>query len=542
MQEHQADPATEAAAAALLHGLPQSAPLTVAQQRFILLANGIEPLPDFVEHPCPSVPATAHCMLGTPVDAATALIHTAAAAGHFDGIAVDAQLARQLNTLAEELGLNARWHSNTLEQMLSTEGDALPQYDSISLAVPYSRMDAASRAQVVEFVRRHTRPSAIFSLGYDCQPGWAVQQGLRHLLHLHDSAGQDLAPEITRHQMASTDAAVDFAFALLSTQPPLLQATPGMLPTLGRLAEAIAQGQQRTAAVDTHAQGLYFADVAHEFASAKLAWGCTSEIARLEENRQRISAQGHTLLEGIGRLVLREQTADLLLGRSYRHDLFMRGVRRVPEIRRVEILLGTRFALLHPPRIAAQLLQDAHTLATAAGHAPNLERCQTIVQNLCKEASLTAPFARLLVDEKSEPALLWLAHIGLIAPCQSEAAQQQARAPSQRLNHWLLAQAASDATCNAATAPVWLASPVTGTAYGVQDRIHALLLHAITLGYDSASTQAAHVSACLTTIGASVSDANGLPLSTAELTTALHPVAEEFAHTELPLVRALGVL
>lgn len=544
MQEHHADPTAEAAAA-LLHGLPQRAPLTVAQQRFILLANGIEPLPDFVDQPCPSVPATAHCMLGTPADAVTALIHTAATAGHFDGVAVDAQLADQLNALAGELGLNARWHGGTLEQTLATGSDgsdALAQYDSISLALPYSRMDAATRAQVLEFVRRHTRPGAVFSLGYDCQPGWAVQQGLRQLLHLHDSAGQALAPDITRHQMASTDAAVDFAFALLSTQPPLLQATPGVLPTLGRLAEAIVQGQQRTAGVDATAQGLYFADVAHALAAAKLAWGCTSEIARLEANRQRISAQGHALLEGIGRLVLREQTADLLLGRSYRHDLFLRGVRRVPEIRRVEILLGTHFALLHPPQMAAPLLQEAHATASAAGHAPSLDRCQTIVQHLCKAPTLTAPFSRFLVDERSEPALLWLAHIGLVAPCQSEAAQQQARMPSQRLNQWLLAQAASDAAGSAVAAPVWLASPVTGTAYGVQDRIHALLLHALTLGHDSASAQAAHVSACLTALGVSVSDANGQPLSPDALTTALHPVAEAFAQTELPLLRALGVM
>src|SRR3546814_8639180 len=65
--------------------------------------------------------------------------------------------------------------------------DDLPQFDIIALHGIWSWVSQEARQAIVDTVRDRLKPGGILYISYNCKPGWAPIEPLRHLLTLHAS-------------------------------------------------------------------------------------------------------------------------------------------------------------------------------------------------------------------------------------------------------------------------------------------------------------------------------------------------------------------
>jgi SAM-dependent methyltransferase len=259
--------------------------------------------------------------------------------GEFWGTDFNPDHALHARALAQQAGLTAHWQDLSFEAFIDTP---TPQFDFIVLHGVWSWVSPAAQHALVEFMRRKLKPGGAVFVSYNILPGWNGEKPLRDLLWLHtEQASPPDTPTATR--IAS---ALNFARALrrhgsafFTENARASQALDDMLrEDPGQLAhEYFNRSWWLT----------YFADVERALQAASLNFACSVHLSDVSgEVRDRLAGAG--FLDPALGTALRETSADFILNRRFRRDVFVRGSVRLSPAERSERLAEVKFALMRP--------------------------------------------------------------------------------------------------------------------------------------------------------------------------------------------------
>lgn len=237
------------------------------------------------------------------VDFSPAHIALARSAAHAAGIANATFIEADLATLADS--------------PLMRE---LPEADFASLHGVWSWVAPAVRQGIVRLLAARVRPGGLVHVGYNSLPGWSGAMGLQRLIR---ESGRRLA---TGSQKAAEEGRL-FAQALADSGAPHLKLQPlvrALLPSMAAsdlhyLAhEYLNEWWQPCFAMDLAAA---MADAKLEFAGSAQLLENFPDLTFTPEQRQ--------LRDRFDDPAMREFVKDLCLERQFRHDVFVRGGRRL---------------------------------------------------------------------------------------------------------------------------------------------------------------------------------------------------------------------
>ncbi len=486
--------------------------LSPVYMRWCLLNKGIA-APDINEDSC-------HCELGFG-QGVSANIHAAATPGKFFGTDFNPAHAAQAQKLAEASGADANFFEDSFEEFANR--DDLPQFDSIGFQGVWSWVSAENRRHMLEVARRHLKSGGMVYNSYNCLPGWAPTAPIRELLTLYDKNFHGNGDINERVQ-----AALKFVGEMLDAEPAYVKLAPTFQSTFEQLKK---QNPHYIAHeyLNLDWDLMYFSDVAQLSQEAKLDFATTA--MPIEGEIFHLPQKAKDFLSKINDALVREQIQDYFINRNFRKDLYVRGLRRIPNAEAQEKILSTRYVLMTPAAEVPltfntslgilRLSEDAYRPLINHLAADNFRP-----KNLLKfrsKVNATLEVIRVLILT------------GHVMPCQSEAAAELVTESCDRLNAHLCERAKFEEAIS------FLASPLIGGGVNV-NRFKQLFLAQYKGGVKAADKLADTVQKLLSRQGQRILF-NGKALDTPEKTTEhLRTLAERFLTIDLPILKALMIV
>lgn len=335
----------------------------------------------------------------------------------------------------------------------------VPELDFIVMHGIYSWVTPENRRHLVDFIARHLKPSGIAYLTYNALPGWSAAAPL-----------QRLALEYAQAHPNTRDMQVEEARAFINR---MIDAKAGYFTsnTGAILKNRLENWKTAKPCYLAHEymnecwQALYHADVARDLREARLEFA-GSVILGLAFPDMMLSKEQLDLVNTIPGVTGRETVKDFMMNTGFRADVFMRGARRMPPLRKAQWLQQVGVALT-VPREQATLGFTAETMSARDDMAgPLLNHLAKGPRSLAELASLPGQsvdnvfhvLALLTTHDQGTPFFLGSAN----APVEA----------AHRMNLAVAEQATLDDRYQA------LASPLLGTALpaGQIQRLVYLLL------------------------------------------------------------------
>jgi hypothetical protein len=224
--------------------------------------------------------------------------------------------------LAREAGLdNIVFLEADLSDFAETAGAAaLPEADFVTMHGVWSWVAPAVRAGIVRLLKAKLAAGGILHVSYNALPGW---QGMLAMQRLVRETGLRLAGRSDRQAQAG--------FGVLRE---LAATEPHGLTTDARMTSWLAEvgGYSGTYLahefMNAHWSPCWHADVAADLGAARLDWvgsaGLVENFAELG-----MTAAQRAIYERFDDPMVRELVKDTCLGRTLRHDVYVRGARRL---------------------------------------------------------------------------------------------------------------------------------------------------------------------------------------------------------------------
>jgi hypothetical protein len=405
----------------------------------------------------------------------------------------------------------------------------LPDFDYIGLHGIWSWISDENRQVIVDFVRTKLKVGGVLYISYNTLPGWSSFAPMRHLMTGHaevlGAEGHGIVNRI--------NGAIDFAERLLGTNPVFSRANP----LVGERLKKMKEHNRHYLAHEYFNRDwhpMHFATMAEWLQPAKVSYACSAHYLD-HIDALNLTAEQQAFLNEIPDPMFRETVRDFMVNQQFRRDYWVRGVRRLQPLERVEALRRQRVMLVsHRPDVplkASGVLGEA-TMATAvydplldllADHRPkSLEQLEQAVRDKGMN------FAQLT------EALTILTGAGHLAVVQDEQAIARSRKHTDRLNAALIGKSRGSGDI------AYLASPVTGGGIGVT-RFQQLFLLALGQGKRQPAEWAALAWEILAGQGQKLIK-EGKPLETPEENLAeLSAQAATFAEKQVPLLKALQI-
>jgi len=238
--------------------------------------------------------------------------------------------------LAQAAGLtNIEFREADFAELLNDT--SLPEFDIIALHGVYSWVSAENRRTIVAFIRKRLNSGGLVYISYDTMPGWAGIAPLRRLMvQQHSVSPQASSQKALEQALALVDKLKDAGAHFYKMYPYVAV----QLERLRKLPSAYLAHELLT----RDWQAFAFADVAAELAEAKLTYlgsaHLTDHVDRVNftEEQQRLLAQ---ILDPS----INESTRDMIVGRQFRRDVFVKGFTRLASVPGRQRWLQTRFVL-----------------------------------------------------------------------------------------------------------------------------------------------------------------------------------------------------
>lgn len=257
-------------------------------------------------------------------------------------VAVDflpAQIAAA-RALAAEAGLtNITYLEADFAALADDPPDGLPMFDVVSLHGVWSWVSDGTRAAILRFLSRRVKPGGIVHVGYSAMPVWSQVMGLRRFL-------ADTAAATPGRSDKRILAAVAAARQLNEAGARHLARNPWVQRLLDP-DKPMPAAYLAHEYLNENWQPMFAADVLAAYAGAKLSYAAS---ATLTENYPDLcfSAEQRALIDAQPTDAARETARDLCLERGFRHDIFLRGARTIPDHVRARRLAGLTLALIKP--------------------------------------------------------------------------------------------------------------------------------------------------------------------------------------------------
>ncbi|WP_244193810.1 class I SAM-dependent methyltransferase [Bordetella genomosp. 12] len=465
-------------------------------------------------------PATGHaCELGFG-QGLSVNIHASASGWDWHGTDFNPAQAAFAQELARTAGHTACLRDDAFEAF-ARRAD-LPDFDFIALHGIWSWIPDHSRQAILDLIHRKLKVGGVVYVSYNALPGWAPMLPIRHLLALH--ARSTGGPLIARAQQA-----LDFCDRLLAAEPLYQQLAPLIKERVPALREHPMEYLLHEY-FNKQWEPQTFSNVADSLARAKLDFACSADPFDHVETLHTTTEQ-QAVLAGLADPVLREDARDIMVGRSFRKDCWIKGARQLSPEERQHDIAQQRVVLCTPRSAISMTVRGATREATMkeSVHEPLLDLLEQHGPISIGELQSRLQAQDIAASQTLE-ALLVLAGSGHVHPVQDSTATT--RRFCRNLNRHVLAQSGDLLQ--------YLASPVTGGGIAL-DHVSRLMLEAVQAGGDL-DAWVAHAWRRLDASGRRLmKDGNALPDEASNLAE-LRSLAEHFQAQRLPLMRTLDLI
>lgn len=254
--------------------------------------------------------------------------------------------------LAREAGIT---NVSFLEADLSTyagsaEAAAQPEAHIITLHGVWSWVSPVVRAGITRLIKAKLVAGGVAHVSYNALPGWQSMLGMQRLLR---ESGLRLGGRSDRQAQAGLGAVRE----LMGAEAAMLtadQRVTNWFKQIGSLSPTYLAHEF----MNEFWQPCWHAEVAGALAEARLDW---IGVAALTENFPELTMSGpqRAVYERFEDPMMRELVKDLCLARTLRHDVYVRGTRRITPAARDETLRGMTLALTVPRNRVALEVQVA---------------------------------------------------------------------------------------------------------------------------------------------------------------------------------------
>src|ERR1700722_15116457 len=281
----------------------------------------------------------------------------------------------------------SRWEENPALR-------ALPEMDFVTMHGIWSWIPPAAQSGIVRLLSQKVRPGGLVHVSYNTLPGWQERMGIARVIR---EAGIRVAGRSDAQARAGLRVVKDLIAANAHF------ATSGSSVTaLVETLEAASPHYLAHEFMNVHWAPCFVIDVANAFGEAKLEWIAGSnltdnfpELMLTEEQREIFNRYSDPLMQ--------ELIKDMCIPRALRHDVYVRGARRINISERSAALMDVYLTLVKP---AGELPES---VATPAGRAElNKEFYQPIVKALSTRPGRVGDLLQLpdLVGRRDNPAEL----------------------------------------------------------------------------------------------------------------------------------------
>jgi SAM-dependent methyltransferase len=454
-------------------------------------------------------------------------IHSAANDGVYWGTDFNPSHVLEALSLARASGSDVQLLDASFAELAARTD--LPEFDVIALHGIWSWISPENRQHIVDIIRRRLKQGGLVYISYNAYPGWAAAEPLKHLITLHgEFAGSESIGSVGK-----LDIALKFAREVIDAGALYFKQNPAVVSRLDSLAGLDRNYLAHEYFVqDWHLMA--FSEVASILGEAKLSFAASAHLLD-QFDVLNLDPAGIPLVNGLGDPVLKESVRDYMVNRQFRRDIFIKGIRRLSPMERLEAIQRVPFVLGTP---LESVVLEANV---GRGKATLQERVYKPVLSVLAEndhepktvARLCAhPWLQSVKQADVIEAIMILAALNHVYPVTTPSAA--ARARCRALNRYVCSRARTSAEIR------FLASPLTGAGIAVA-RMDQLLLLALTDGKATPAEQARHAWDALAVRSQRLIK-DGKTLETpaeniAELTT----IAEGFNASRLPVLKALGI-
>jgi len=308
-----------------------------------------EVAPAFIDHVCitsgyappPGSPvgeglgaSFTYCELHSASAVTTTMLAASNPVGDFHAIDTRPEMVARGRSLAADGKVrNVTFHEAGIEAALQMD---LPQFDYVVVHGVYSWVPLRERALVLAFLRKFLKPGGAVYVTYNAKPGANRMEPFRRLFREMGRAdiGQNLA------------ATREVYKRLADVKAPAITAAGIPLARLDQLSQLPPNAIGADYA-NPFADALYVTEVISDFAAIDCAFAGPADMA---QNAGVLMAQEpfKSVLERMPTVPGRELAKDILLDTATRHDVFVRGGRRLAADNRDAVLGGLCFALEQP--------------------------------------------------------------------------------------------------------------------------------------------------------------------------------------------------
>jgi SAM-dependent methyltransferase len=215
-------------------------------------------------------------------------------------------------------------------------GRALPEADFVTMHGVWSWVPPAVRAGIVRLLRAKLRPGGAVHVSYNALPAWGPAMGMQRLLR---ESGKRLGWRSDRQ------AEEGFAVVkkLANVEARQIHRSPFARMLIERL-ETVPLSYLAHEYMNDSWSPCFHMDVAEALAEAKLEWVGSSQLAENFPGLMMTETQG-AVAQNFDDPLMRELVKDMCVERALRHDVFVRGARRMSNAARNDALMEVAIGL-----------------------------------------------------------------------------------------------------------------------------------------------------------------------------------------------------
>lgn len=289
-----------------------------------------------IEAPGGAGETVSYCDLGCGQGYTANLIAAANPSAQVLGIDFNPSHIVNARALASDAGLsNVEFREASFHDLAADPG--LPSFDVVAMHGVFSWISAANRRAIVTLLARRLKPGGLLYISYDCMPGWAGVAPLRSIM------SRRFAPQPGLSSSAALERALAYSDSLRRADARFHRMFPNVELQMERLKKT-PRAYLAHELLTRDWQAFSFGQVADELAEAKLVYLGSAYLIDCVDRINFTEAQ-QEFLATLDDEVLQQETRDMILGRQFRRDVFVKGRAPARQSRLKARWLDTRFAM-----------------------------------------------------------------------------------------------------------------------------------------------------------------------------------------------------
>lgn len=279
-----------------------------------------------------------YCELACGQGLTATLLAAANPRGRFTAVDFNPAHIAHARAVADRHGIdNLTFLENSFEELVAAPVGTLPLFDVVTLHGVYSWVSPATRAAIVEFLRRYLKPGGIAYVSYNSLPGWSSVIPLQRLIF-----------ELTQLARGRSDVRLEEALKMVAALRQAGAIQLGGDKHLDGLFKTVAKGGLSYLVheyVNEWWQPLFHLDVVRDLAAAKLDF-VGSAVLLDNFPTLAMTPEQLQLWNAMPVPEMQETLRDHFVLRLLRKDVFVRGARRLTAQRQEELLRAVTLAAI----------------------------------------------------------------------------------------------------------------------------------------------------------------------------------------------------